>query len=204
MSSSSSPAPSPGRTLAEFFHREPGILLTLAYVFLSAVGMTYRYFLLEAFGVNVFDLYDVNDFLLSGLRDPALLGIVLISYLVFWFSLAYERWLSERRPNKPRSAWRSTVASVLCFVTWFAALALLYAQKSAQDISAGRGQRVSVTKSGKSDEFTLIAITGRFVVVYDSDTKLAEAISNEQVESITFLNPPSKASSPPPAPSDAG
>jgi hypothetical protein len=41
---------------------------------LSAVGMTYRCFPLDSFGVNVFDLYEVNELLLAGLRNPALLA----------------------------------------------------------------------------------------------------------------------------------
>jgi hypothetical protein len=41
---------------------------------LSAVGMTYRCFLLGSFGVNGFDLCEVNELLLAGLRNPTLLA----------------------------------------------------------------------------------------------------------------------------------
>jgi hypothetical protein len=76
-----------------------GLALTLAYLFLSVVGVLHRTLAFLFFRINIFDYAELSDFLLSALRDPlvVLAAIAPIPLTSIYYRGA--RWLRERFPN---------------------------------------------------------------------------------------------------------
>lgn len=185
-----------GRRATEFFRREPGILLTAGYLLLSAIGMTYKYFLFLNFGVNVFDISDVNDFLIAGLRHPVVVGFTVLSCLLLWAALALERWI-RREGHQPKRRTPGYLAAVygLAVTLWFVAMALIYAQYSGKSIVEGKGQQIAVTWQGKRVNTTLVGMSSRFVVIYDRESQETSVIPLEQVERISYGGKPSRPAS---------
>jgi len=48
-------------------------MLTLGYLFLTALGMFHRALVFLMFRINVFDYAEPSDFLLAALRDPLII-----------------------------------------------------------------------------------------------------------------------------------
>jgi len=60
----------------------PGVVITLAYFYLSIVGLIYQYFHLKRFGVSLFDFSATHDYLIAFLKAlPFLLALLFIHFL---------------------------------------------------------------------------------------------------------------------------
>jgi hypothetical protein len=75
--------------LKEFFLANPAVVLSLLYVYVTAIGMFYSAVLYGRFGINVFDYSEIGDFLLAAFKNPvaflsggllAAVGGALLSY----------------------------------------------------------------------------------------------------------------------------
>jgi hypothetical protein len=75
--------------LKEFFLANPTVVLSLLYLYVTAIGMLYSAVLYGRFGINVFDYSEIGDFLLAAFKNPvaflsggllAAMGGALLSY----------------------------------------------------------------------------------------------------------------------------
>ena len=80
MDESEGTAPASGWRL---LRQNPGLLLTVAYLFLTAIGAFYDWRLCSRFGVGVFDLADASDFLKLAVRDLLVLSFALLPVVLF-------------------------------------------------------------------------------------------------------------------------
>ncbi|HAG73464.1 MAG TPA: hypothetical protein DCL66_14800 [Gammaproteobacteria bacterium] len=48
----------------------PSLLLTLAYLLVSAIGVIYSYFFYREFGINIVKFVDLSEFLLASIQEP--------------------------------------------------------------------------------------------------------------------------------------
>src|SRR5215217_6264203 len=73
----------------EFFLANPTVVLSLLYLYVTAIGMLYSAVLYGRFGINVFDYSEIGDFLLAAFKNPvaflsggllAAMGGALLSY----------------------------------------------------------------------------------------------------------------------------
>ena len=48
----------------------PSLLLTLAYLLVSAIGVIYSYFFYREIGINIVKFVDLSDFLLASIQEP--------------------------------------------------------------------------------------------------------------------------------------
>jgi hypothetical protein len=53
-----------------FFLDNPTLVLTLLYLYVTAIGMVYSASLYGRFGINIFDYSEIGDFLLSAFKNP--------------------------------------------------------------------------------------------------------------------------------------
>jgi len=63
----------------EFFLANPTVVLSLLYLYVTAIGMLYSAVLYGRFGINVFDYSEIGDFLLAAFKNPVafLSGVLL-------------------------------------------------------------------------------------------------------------------------------
>jgi hypothetical protein len=54
----------------EFFLANPTVVLSLLYLYVTAIGMLYSAVLYGRFGINVFDYSEIADFLLAAFKNP--------------------------------------------------------------------------------------------------------------------------------------
>ena len=169
-----------------------GLMLTLGYLFLTALGMFHRALVFLKFRINVFDYAEPSDFLLAALRDP-LIVLVCVAPLPL-LSLYYRgaAWL-QRRTNsrwlsgteKQRDFTRRHRRAVYAFTAflWALAASLHYASSVASDLRAGIGRRVQVellsgAQSPPVDTLPqlLLGTTQKFLFLYDAQKQVTSVI----------------------------
>ena len=84
---------------AGLFREHPALALTLGYLSVSAIGLTFSWALFRRFGVNFFLFADVSDFLMSAFREPmtfVLAGTAgAVGWLVHRLNRIEDRWLGH-------------------------------------------------------------------------------------------------------------
>ena len=100
-----------------FLRAHPAFAGTALYLYVSAVGSVYQWVYFSAFGINIFDFAEANDFLLAAFRRPAALVLLLSSLGIFGilmlasdtiagFGTSVAGRLSEAKSRVTRSAGR--------------------------------------------------------------------------------------------------
>jgi hypothetical protein len=196
--------------LLNFLESNTTAALTLLYVYVSAIGMLYSYFLYRDFGISIFDHSEIADFLLAAFRNP----VALVSAIALASIAALIAHLSDRRVKE---AWRilrqifssakdkeiglsvrrsitltmGPIIIVSLFVVASFALPAYFATRAASSIKQGETPTVDVryrSFSGSSGQILepdlrLIGATQRAVFFYD-DNKRTIVIPQTQVVSI--------------------
>lgn len=81
------------KSIARYSLQHPALMLTLAYVYVSAIGVAYTSALFSTFGINILDFAETTDFLLAALRQPvalvlsAVLAAVWVGYLLLVYAI---------------------------------------------------------------------------------------------------------------------
>jgi hypothetical protein len=179
------------------------LALTLAYLFLAAVGMLHRGFVLLYFRINLLDYAEPSDLLLAALRDPliVLVCIAPIPLVALYFRGA--AWLRNRYPN---NFWATGGARgrefqrkhrdklyVVTVILWALAFSLQYAGKVARDLRAGTGRRVqvdlisgSVRAPGDTLWPLLLGTTQKYVFLYDNARELTTVVPVDNVAQLRY------------------
>jgi hypothetical protein len=179
------------------------LAVTLAYLFLAAVGMLHRGFVLLYFRINLLDYAEPSDLLLAALRDPliVLVCIAPIPLVALYFRGAH--WLRNRYPG---SFWTTGGARGRAFerkhrdklyvasvILWALAFSLQYAGKVARDLRAGTGRRVQVdliTGSVRAPGDTLwpllLGTTQKYVFLYDNLRQVTTVVPVDNVAQIRY------------------
>ena len=185
----------------------PALMLTLAYLVPSVVGLMFSWEYYRHFGVNYFVFAEVTDVLLAVLREPisllaAALGIGLI-YLMYIYG-HWELRKLEARPSPGRflkgylrvqrwvmnSSWLMVgllALYMLIFVGW-------YAGHRFNVVTAGDHQPIAVSLSGNdaSASLHLIGSSGRFVFLYNRSRNETLVITDESLGHLRFPQPDQK------------
>jgi hypothetical protein len=173
--------------LLEKVKEEPGLALSLAYLGLTFVGLTYQWALLRRFGVNVLDWAEFSDFVFASIREPLVILLSVPAYSVLLLNQRLEAWRQRRSKNTNSDApppWQRTLAKALGILTvplYFYIFASLFAILATNRITAGEGQRVTLEYNTNVPEakFPLptdpkplwIGATSRAVFLYDDRKK---------------------------------
>ena len=182
-------------SIKEFFRTHPGILGSLLYIQLSAVGMIYDWTLYHEFQINILDFAEANDFLLAAFKEPFVLiqgiGIVVVFVAYIWFI----RYLLRRRSFPP--------SVNMLMVSVFTILLILYtflparhrARENAETVRNATSSFVRVYLKEKETKTTakqyhkplsMIGTMGKFVFLYDSEDNRAIAIPIANIINIEF------------------
>ena len=205
--------------IGERVMHEPALLLSVAYLTTSALGLWASYWFYLPFGIPIFEYMQPSDLLVAGLRDPAYLLLVLLGIALIWLQRRYEdyrfghperlarlrrhwwarifvvpRWRERMARNKD-TWWRSAVrlVAVPYVALW---LVFAYVQWQAQDLAAGRGTVVELAYAGDGEvqpgHPLLLGTTANWVFVYWPARHRAEAIAQQSLRGLAYppLSPP--------------
>jgi hypothetical protein len=194
--------------------REPGLLVTAAYLLVSFVGVWCSYWFYSRFGIPVLAYLQASDFLVAGLRDPTYLawlaGYALVMWLVSWPVFFWRR--DPQRVEALRRRWWGRIvfpkqidpARPARFFSWAPETALAFGflcggiwvlrghvLAGAEAVMAGGGARVAVTLAGESrpapGEARLLGTSSGYVFLYWPDSGRAEAVAAETIGRIESL-----------------
>lgn len=207
------PQPLVVRTL-QLLRREPALLVTIAYLFVSFVGVWCSYWFFRRFGIPILDYLQATDFLVAGLRDPAYLGWVsgfgALMYAVSWPTFFWRREparVAAHRghfwgrlvfpffadPSRPQRKFQLSTESAMAFgILWGGIWVLVaYVNQKADTILDGGGRRITVTLQGERQplqgEARLLGTSSAYAFVYWPANGRAEAIANEAIGRIEVL-----------------
>lgn len=158
-----------------------GLVLTTAYLFVSAVGATYYLCLFGSFGLNAFDWWDLSDFFLAAFRRPVSVPLGITALYLGWMIAnpdAANRYVIQRWPRFARwtgttwmyergLVWRWPAWAAGAFgAFWFLLVILGLAQREATSARAGHSTPVvwQVEDAGPQQGH-LLATTSRYVLV---------------------------------------
>jgi hypothetical protein len=195
--------------IKKFFLDNPTFALTLAYLYVTAIGMLYSAVLYGRFGINIFEHSEIVDFILAAFKNPiaillgALQGAALaLSYYVvppvmrWWRAkrMNLEPEQEERLADLAKRAYRRSILTSAVLITAFLILFFTYAAADATafSIEHGYNRKVEVryrSFSGSAGQVTMpglqfIGATQRAVFFYDADHKHTIVIPQSQLVSI--------------------
>jgi hypothetical protein len=166
---------------ARSLRKHPAIAVTLAYLYVSTIGVVYLWGLFTAFGLNVMDFAETNDFLLAAFKEPRVfayaVGITLfsLSSLAWW--VRSRRLWAERRKAPVPDIERGVYAAVVgyCIVgtfvapvvfSWFISRGIKAgdADKVVVELRSGAGQAIASCLDG---DLFLLGTTEKFAFFYD-------------------------------------
>ncbi|HJU67049.1 MAG TPA: hypothetical protein VJ650_02300 [Gemmatimonadaceae bacterium] len=185
--------------LASLWANHPGLLLTTAYLIITAIGLVYDARLYGEFRINIAEYAETSDFLLAAARAPLIILLSLLPIplllVVGWF----DRWSRRRFPRYAAISRRSEQAmggerrarllSRGLFVVIYAVMfTMLYAERVADDIKQGRGRRVEVQlvdgTSGPGELPILLGTTAKFVFLYYPTVRRTHVVPSENIARI--------------------
>ncbi|MEP6621812.1 MAG: hypothetical protein ABJE47_20980 [bacterium] len=180
-----------------------GLALTLAYLFLSGVGMLHRALVFLRFRINVLDYAEPSDFLLAALRDPLIVLASVAPLPLVWLYFRLAMWLRNKFPGNPllsggakgrefTDKHRSKLFA-LTVVLWALAFSMDYARRVADDLRAGRGRRVQVDlvagalhAPSDTSHSLLIGTTQKYLFLLDDRTGAAIVIPTSNVAQVRY------------------
>ena len=194
----------------DWLRDNPGLCLTLIYLFASVVGVIFHSRLLKRFGFDVLEFSETSDFLMVVVREPLAVALALLGvpfYLVY--GAATERasgWVRRKTnwlratPVKRRKSlddlrrmrpWIQ--AGFIC--AWAVVFVQYYSLWRSRQIRAGDFRKVTVhykTDSpvpggGLSAEgLAVIGTTSRYVFFYDPATKRSEVVPLDAIARLVW------------------
>lgn len=193
------------------FRREPLLLVTCSYLFISAYGLWDSYWFYRRFDIPILEFMQSSDYFVAGLRRPEYLGLLAWTLLASWLALVPERW-RQRHPERVaglerrwwgrallprRSDWWMYMGlhpETMATATALAAMALgLYVlgDARAQRIHEGGGHAVAVTLLGADrpmqGEWRMLGTSSAFVLLWNPDERRAEVLPIDGVGAIRLL-----------------
>lgn len=82
--------------------REPSLMFTVAYVFVSCIGLWANYWFYWKFGLPILEYMQASDYLVAGLRDPRY-ALVLLCAVAFVYVVSWPDTWRRRHPDRVES-----------------------------------------------------------------------------------------------------
>lgn len=203
-------------TVPGWLRDNPGLSLTLIYLFASVIGVVFHFMFMKRFGFNVLEFSEAGDFLMVVVREPLTVALALLGvpfYLVYgWGAMRLSRWARARSarirstPEKRRQSmarvrrWQPLLQA--SFIGIYAILfVMLFSQWRVSRIRAGDFRKVAVHYKADSpgaagglvsENLALIGTTSRFVFLYDPATKRADVVPLDSIARLTWDARPRK------------
>ena len=185
------------------FAEHPALIVTLVYLLVSLLGLSYQWALFRHFDVNFFLYAEVTDFLMGAFREPITFGLSLSALAVGWLAHLYARWergwWSRHQPKnwltrgyvRLTSAGFNRYAAVIFFLLYSVMFIRLYADERAAAFKEGEGQAVLLEategqerRPAQDAAALMMGASARFVFLYRPDAAIVEVIPHENIARI--------------------
>lgn len=212
----SSQSPSIVARLFGVLKREPVLFITVAYLFVSLLGLWSSFWFYRRFEVPILEYMQSSDFFVAGLRRPQFALLLGAALFWLWLSAWPMRWVERNRdlakeyrrkywwgkhlfydPQSWQGLWgiRSDTLLVISFLGLGLFTIYNFSLASARDILSGKdkGHRVWVTlamEGAPTAEASLLGTTSAFVFLWRVDTRRAEIVPIESIAKMESINPP--------------
>lgn len=187
--------------LLDYFKRNPGVILSVAYVLLTLCGIFYSMEFYRGFDINILKLAHVADLLIVGISEPAAILMFSGGLLMAWGAdklMMFSYPIQQRWRQKPKSIKRTLMLMInyvpkhkegmlLTFVFIFVAYAFifvtLYAEWRSDDVKNSDADFIIVKTEGddQGNRYKLLGSTANFLLVYEVDQSQSRIIPIEQV-----------------------
>lgn len=193
------------KALMVFFGKQPGMMLSIAYLLLTLSGIFFSSIFYSKFDIPILKLADISDLLIAGISDPTAIvmfcgGIFVAIFSDWFFGFSYGRF--HKWKVKPHSVKRTVVMMalytpktrigvvtgiLLSFIAYSFLFVSLFAEWRSEQIKSGQGDLVflKTEKSNATDKAVfLLGSTTNFVVTYDSHSKTSILTPIENIQQI--------------------
>lgn len=207
-------SPAPGdesvvRRVGRLFGREPMVLLTCAYVFVSIVGLWDSYWFYRRFDVPILEYMQSSDYFVAGLRRPiyalALAALLAIGALELWIDrwrmrnpdraehLRQKKWwgrmmLPKRYDPIGYGGMHPETATAVTVLVSIVLMLFVATSLRANRIELGGGHGVSVTLIGSPSplpgSLRLLGTSSAFVFLWNPEEKRPEVVPIDSVHRI--------------------
>jgi hypothetical protein len=180
-----------GGKVVEFFRNNPTLVLTLLYLYVTAIGLIYSWVLYRRFGINIFDYSEISDFLLAAFKNPLVfvyVGAQGVFVLLPWLRI-FRKSSNTAEVIRSRTTIRLSISIIfLASVVIPSASAIITASsiKGGEKTAVGVRYRSFSSSTGQVTEpgLELIGATQKAVFFYDVDDKHTLVIPQSQIVSI--------------------
>ncbi len=200
------------------FVEHPALGVTLGYLVISLLGLSYEWTLFRHFGINYFHYAEVTDFLMGAFREPITLVLSLTAMMVGAFvhyTSRFERWWMTKRPPKSwfGRKYRAFATSrfsdwtpVMFFVGYSVMFVWIYAENRAEEFRSGDGAPITIevvegasARPPASSPTLMLGTSSRFIFVYRPKERISEIIPHENIARIVVRAETTAAAADPPA-----
>lgn len=103
------PEPQPPLWRALLAEEHLGLMLTLSYLLLTLVGLSYEFWFFKYFRITIVEYVETSDFLLAAIREPLVIVLAVLPLFLIRLYLRLENWLAQRMPafGRWRNRWNS-------------------------------------------------------------------------------------------------
>ena len=169
-----------------FLANHPALILTVGYLVISLLGLSFEWALFRHCGINFFYYADVTDFLMGAFREPVTFLLSASALGVAWLTSLYSRferrWLAAKGDDAGRitkvyrryamSAF-TRVLPVVFFLGYSILFIWVHAEKRAMELQSGEGRFVAVRLADEDEvrHLQLLGTSSRFVFLYESSSR---------------------------------
>ncbi len=192
------------RELSTLIIRHPALGLTLGYLLVSLLGLSFEWALFRRFGVNFFYFAEVTDFLMGAFREPVTFVLSGTALAVGWLTWAIGRveraWLARKGENVGRllGAYRRFAASqlnrsapVVFFLGYSVLFIWIHTEDRADELRQGSGRLVTVQHADAPapQDLQILGTSSRFVSLFDVSSGHTIIVPLENIASIKVRAP---------------
>jgi hypothetical protein len=182
---------------SKFLRKDINVTLSLSYIVLVAIGMTFDATYYAEFDINIVAFSDISDFLLSPFRDPFILIFVVGTSFFIFATLLFNDWLEDKYPKiynimfmginrETYDDWYKRyngTASILLLYIFF--IAKIYGFFKADKVYKGNSQPMHIVfkdnKFSETDTLQYVGKTNGYTFLLNKNKKQVEIVPMSDV-----------------------
>lgn len=204
----------PLKGFVRLWKEHPAVVLSMAFAYVSGLGLFYSYAYYWSFGINIFDFQELNDFFMVAIRNPfSILGMALL----ILFSLLFDdivsavirkirSWLEIREKSEDDHfgfgrfsliVTNRIIHGVLSrglwtFIVLYAPFSLMmsagFSEGNAAKFFSPSCKVYLIDNSEKSgQQYRMLGSTGGFVFLYNTKSARVETVNKSNLSEIVWV-----------------